>query len=81
MPLIAVVSFGQCFMLRHRGLTATLAGSALALLVYSFAFNFTAGPFDPRGTRVRAVFVCLTAVVGVAAAIAVAESLMQGHWR
>jgi hypothetical protein len=62
------------------GLSVSLVGLALALVIFYFTFGFTAGPLDARGTRVRVAFICLALLAWLVAAFAVVWSLVHGHW-
>ena len=62
------------------GLTASLVGLALALVIFYFTFSFTAGPLDVHGTRVRVAFLCLALLAWLVAAFTVFLSAIQGHW-
>ena len=61
------------------GLTGSLVGLALALVIFYFTFRFAAGPLDARGTRVGVVFLCLALLAWLVAAFAVIFSVIQGH--
>jgi hypothetical protein len=60
--------------------TAMLGGTALVLVVFCFSLDFTPTPLlDPRGTRAKAGFICLTAACVTITAYFVVQSFVQGH--
>jgi len=80
MLIVALLSIVILFIKLHRGATAVLAGGALGLVVCCVICDFTPGPFDPRGTRVKAGFICLTVMIFlVIITLLTADFLHQGR--
>jgi hypothetical protein len=77
--LLGLLSLTILFVLPHWGATAMLVGSALAMVVSCFVWDFAPSRFDPQGTRARAGFICLTAACVIVAAYYVVQSVMRGH--
>jgi len=51
------------FVLPHWGTKPMLVGNVLLMVYLSFTTDFTPGPLDPHGTRVKVGFICLTVIM------------------
>lgn len=77
-PLItALIPFVILFILPYWGPLVMAVGSIAALIYFRLTIDFRPGPLDPRGTRIKSGFTCLTVALSLVTIFTIVRSLIH----